>query len=1485
MANRLDLREVKGVRNADFYPVQFFTGGLAQDAKAKGFDPKRISNLRKDMMKTLEHLSEPGKDLQGQRNLREGLISDWFKALGYYDRHGENEVPGPFEIDGKQASLMIHRRATLHGDGQIWLISDLMDVSHEGSEQEDQDKLNDAEHFYERTFKVQLKDKGRSYTWEKILGQVFDADLSNAEWIIINQGDRLILIERGRWQESKAYIEVDARELFSTNLDDTYRIVLGILSADAFPIDSANSFHDELEKNAHKKATEVTKALRDTVKNSIEVLANAVLVGLSDEDKKTLGLTGKADPRERQVAAQQVFEQSLLYIYRMLFMFFAESQERRQGALPVHAKVYQKGYSLEHLRDLEYKPLLNGEGTFIFETLERSFDVYFNGYNHEHKIVYDEHSDSDQIQTDALGFAFPRLGTDLFSSSRTPLISRTKIPDSIMQDVLRNLSLAKTGTGNQARTHRVHYASLGLNQLGAVYEGLLALRPQILEEDSILLKREDKEIAHRFVSVSATRSIDKDMLEMSDDGSPVKRSKGSFLLTPVGLDRKFSASFYTPEVLTRFVAKEAVERALAEDASLEKMENLKIMEPAMGSGAFLNAVVDEIAPRMANIYYKVAKEADESYRQKVGDRYRKEDAPELFSYSFYLTKAKDHLMRNCVYGVDLNATAVELAKISLWLNCLHNDGNLPFLDFKLRAGNSLVGSWITRFKNCQGFQHFLLPPSSALNTLISTNILGKKDMPLVSDEKSRGKLKDLQSKWGKAQTDKSLKPRLEALSIKIDSLYKSYINNRLSTLAKIRQAITGAEKDTLFKDFLQNSHEYYQLRTMMDYWCALWYWPADQIEELPTVEDFLGAIEWLSECKIPHGGEAKRKVLRSSGFGALEVSWEIALKHTFFHWDLEYADIFATGGFDLVLGNPPWAPVRWEEKDFFEEVAPGLHATKLDAGKLSAEYHSLLSRNSILIADYGTKRINADGFAEFLKNSGTYRFSDESRTNTYRYFFQRFGEICSRGGKYGLIAQDGVFSDEGCLDMRANAYKELERFYRFCNEKKLFEDVAARLDFLVSFSQKDKSKVSFDLVDNLFHPDTIAKCRVESRNAPYRGVKDEAGEWELRGHPLRIVSVDDNTLRALAKFEGTDDHLKTKLPIIHGSVELELLKRLAEHPTKMASIVVNITQMFNESNCPKLGLIKRAPGKPKSLSHGVMTGPNVFVGNPANKVPNSGCKNHRDFSDVELTSVEDDYFPHTVYQATTEGLKSREYLAETSWGTRHSEEFRIFSRQMVNISGVRTLSSAIVPPGPSHVHSMTSHSFQNRELIAEISGLFNSLIFDFLVRSISGGTIGQATYGVVPILTEEQRKHPLLPALKIRALRLSCISSHYDDLWSESYSKDFLDFEVTSPFAPKLSYGKLTKKWKRDCTLRSEEEREQALCEIDAIVAILFDFEKDTLLNLYRSQFGVLQKNLQDLPNQVPKEEKYSFPRYQAMADAYDQAMKFAISKGLKKAS
>lgn len=1461
--SRTDLREVKGIVNAGFYPNHYLSQALASDAKAAGVSPDPLKTKRMDFNRLIGRLTEADAGSVGV--VRQELIDTWYKTLGYFELGDRCQLKTECElmIGGQAATITIPRRVELHGNKTVWLMDDLGDPESpqvvDGGEDE-----SGAEHFYQQEFPLTIGKETRLIPWHKIIDGIFDSDYSRAEWLIINQGERLILVERGRWQEFRhSCIAVNTAELFAVHSDDTYRMVLALFGTDAFPIASANYFHETLDQNSHKKAAEVTKSLRNTVRDSIELIANAVLdyhyeVGIARLDQYDL-LT---EP-DKSAAAKLVFDQALRYTYRMLFMLYAEGYTGAKDGLPVNSKAYQMGYSIEKLRDLESKPLIDGQNNFIQQTLDMACRIYFEGYNTDLIREYDEHTGEDQVKTDAFGFAFPKLGTQLFDPAYTDLVTATKLPDYVMQKVLYALSLARTGTGNNARTYRVHYGSLSINQLGAVYEGLLSLKPEILAQDSYLLAKSKKDLACGFVPKN--QKVADKQYEKDGEGKRILKEAGTFILTPVGLDRKFSASFYTPEVLTKCLAEQSVKLLLEDKNTLEELEDLKILEPAMGSGAFLVAVVEELAPVLAKRY----KERDE------------EQGLELTSTTHYTAQAKDHLMRHCIYGVDLNPTAVELAKISLWLYCIDKDGNLPFLDYKLRSGNSLVGCWFTRFQK-NDLPHFVLPHPSALDTMIDGKVLGERKWPFIADDEDRDWVKDRRKQWDKAWDDKALLARAAKLKAAIADLYADHVAHRQEMQDAIRAAESTTEKATVFAELQKTDYAYNQLRAMADYWCALWYWPVTELGCLPDPEEYLTALEFFAGVELAYAGEERVRQLESAGIPSLLVARDVSLEQNFFHWDLEYPLVFERGGFDLVLGNPPWAKVCWEDKDYFEEVSPGLHVVKMDARGYKKKYLEVATKNESTLAGYIQKRTTADGFGGFLKDSATFRHRDSSKTNTYRYFFQRFREIAGTGAHYCYIAQDGIFTDRGCVAIREVAYKEVTDFHRFNNMKNLFEDVDGNATFQLSYYRKSRERIDFDLIDNLFLPETIGKCYRESELVEYRGVRNGAGLLELRGHPARVVRVTESLLKNLGKFQGNPSIGETKLPSIHGTVELNVLLHLARHPEKMAGRFT-YSSMFNESNAPRNSLIVRKAGISSSIEESVLTGPNLFVGNPAFQNPNIPCKSRGDFYENDLTNTPDDFYPATVYQITERGKVSGDYLTENSWVSKHKDHYRVFSRAMVNLTGGRTLSSAIIPPGPSHIHSIMSLSFDSRNSLVTTSSLFNSIVFDFLSRSVSGGHIVKNIVSMMPTLTETQLTHPLTPGLMIRALRLSSISTYYAPLWKDTFQQSFKDLEFPSEFAPTLPYSKLTDTWERHSALRCPKQREQALCETDAIVAILFDFDKDTLLNLYRAQFGVLQKNLQDLPEKEINPEKYHFPRYQAMADAYDHALEFTQSKDTKK--
>lgn len=1470
------LHEIKSIKSHNFYPEHYFTEAIKSDIKEFSASDSGLKSNKQFIEKALIELSETTIGSSDGLRIRQEVIDKTYQSFGYYDiDHNSKELANrviPITLKNRKYEVEAAKRIKLLGRGEMWLFDANLDKIIRTTDQHPDTDINDI---LSLPTCLHFKEQISLAPWKDVLSALFDCDHPHADWILLNTGKNLYLFEKAKWQEEESYLELDFQELYELNHNETYKLALALFSPYAFPIYSAECFHEKLEQNAHKKASEVTKSLRDTVRESIELLAMSVINHSKAHKVQSFAFDLDND-EDRNMAAQKLFDQCLKYVYRMLFMLFTESQESSKGSLPVNSKSYQRGYAIEKLRDLVDIPMQgNASGNFIQETLNKSFEIYFQGYNNEFQVS--------DLNKGSLDFSFPSLGTSLFDPASTEIFNEVRITDGIMQQVLHKMSLAQIGTGRARRTQRVHYANLGLNQLGAVYEGLLSLKPEILSEKVVLLEKDPKDLSHRYIPSKDIKKIDKNLiLKDNNTGESVFKEKYDFLLTPVGLERKFSASFYTPEVLTRFVAKEAVNTLLEEDSSLARLESIKILEPAMGSGAFLNAVVDELAPRIAKLKENAAANERAKYLSKNKNDY--ENAPAVQPFEHYKSEAKSYLLRNSVYGVDLNPTAVELAKVSLWLNCLHEDGNLPFMDFKLRLGNSLVGAWVTRHYAVDKIPHWFYPNPDSMSAHLSGRILSDTTRPFIEDENLRLRLEEVQKDYSQARNDLELKREFTKLSETVADLYKEHTNKRIEFQKKLRAESSPLKKQEIFDQYVQSNFAYNKLRFAMDLWCALWFWPHSSIEYYPSFKEFLAGLKWALSTDLSSDSKVLDKQIANTRLKYLSIARLVSLQQKFFHYDLEFAEVFSQGGFDLVLGNPPWAPVRWEEADFFEEVAPGIHTPKGSSNEYHVRYNQNLEESQLLCEKYKDSRALSESFAIFLKISNTFPFKDTSKVNTYKYFYQRFVSATKTNGIYSIIAQDGILTDKGCIQMRESFYKECKSLYRFKNELNLFEDVHNEVRYAIWFSERGKQIINFNLIDNLFHPLTIDKCRSESSHAPYRGIKNENGKFELRGHPNRIVTVSKDLLQTFNTSSVDLNISETIFPTIHGRYEKDVIETMVSQKEKMR---FRSSSGFDEAAAPRKGYIKRKPGPSSDHCKSILTGPNIFVSNPANKGVNNSAKNNRDFHDINLEEVADDFFPATVYKLTDKGFKSNEYNSLNDWDKKHNEQYRIFARQMVSLTGARTLSSALLPPGPSHVNSMCSLSFPSSDMLVQTQGLFNSLVFDFLMRSISGGMIGKGVYEMTPTLSPEQLKSPLIPALMVRVLRLSSISTYYSDLWKECFRSEFKELEFHSDFAPTLSYSKLKNKWERNTCIRNNHQREQALCEIDAIVAILFGFSQETLLNLYRSQFGVLQANLQDLPNQEPQAEKFHFPRFIAMKEAYDQAMTFvsAHKKNIKKSA
>src|SRR5690606_3681308 len=321
------------------------------------------------------------------------------------------------------------------------------------------------------------------------------------------------------------------------------------------------------------------------------------------------------------------------------------------------------------------------------------------------------------------GFTIAPLQGHLFDPERTRLLNSVKLRNHVLQRVIELMSLSRGSSGRNGRRGRISYATLGINQLGAVYEALLSFRGFFAEEDlyevrrdpkakkassseedeaeipddsdatedddtppaSAREKRKDAELdpleAAYFVPASAIGQYSD--AERLFGGEPRLHKKGSFIYRLAGREREKSASYYTPEILTRCLVEHAL-REILPGKSADDILRLSVCEPAMGSAAYLNEAVSQVAEA-----YLQAKQ------KELGRSIPHDD------YAAEKRRVKMYIADTNVFGVDLNPVAVELAEVSLWLNAIFKGGHVPWFGLQLVAGNSLVGARRDVFSTAQ----------------------------------------------------------------------------------------------------------------------------------------------------------------------------------------------------------------------------------------------------------------------------------------------------------------------------------------------------------------------------------------------------------------------------------------------------------------------------------------------------------------------------------------------------------------------------------------------------------------------------------------------------------------------------------------------------------------------------------------------------------------------------------------------------------------
>ena len=726
-------------------------------------------------------------------------------------------------------------------------------------------------------------------------------------------------------------------------------------------------------KEAESRGTRAREKLRNGVENAINALGAGFLEIRGNEVLKHRLTTGALDK-------QDYYRQLLRMVYRLLLLMFAEEKKNENGQNLLHPpgtldsvrQRYAKFYSVGRLRDLA--GLRRGTShTDLYESLKVLFEKLREGY-------------------EPLGI--PGLGSFLFSKTATPDLDNAHLSNVAVLDCFRQLGY----TDDDSKSRRVvDFGNLGSEDLGSVYESLLELHPKINSD------------------------------------------KGPFILdSAAGSERKTTGSYYTPTSLINCLLDSALDPVVNDAINVSdpveaerRLLNLKVCDPACGSGHFLIAAAERLAVHLA--------------RLRTGD-----DQPP----TMVIQHAKRDIIGRCIYGVDLNPMAVELCKVSLWMEALDPGRPLSFLDHHVQCGNSLLGTTPALLK--QGI------PDDAF-----TPIEG--DVKAVcADLKKRNKRERADRESGQGYLFESY--------IKLGNLPSEF--TRLSSDSDDSVAAVEAKAKRYAE--LVSGVDYLNAQLLADTWCAAFVWKKDtsDLGKLCLTERDFRNIEDNPRSVLPY---VKSEVRR------------LADQYQFFHWHLAFPDVFRMdrkvdgntneltgwiGGFSTLLGNPPWEHTELKEKEWF-----AASHTEISNAKTGAARKRLIAALEDSEPDLYERFIDArrhhTATAHVIANSGGFPLCGRGRINTYAIFAELIRRLMSETGASGCIVPTGIATDDTTKFFFQDMMKthELRSLFSFREIRRLFPGTDSRNPFcLLSMSKHSDLPAIF-----VFSADSTTELTNEDR--------------------------------------------------------------------------------------------------------------------------------------------------------------------------------------------------------------------------------------------------------------------------------------------------------------------------------------------------------------------------------------------------------------------
>ncbi|MDO9074116.1 MAG: N-6 DNA methylase [Rubrivivax sp.] len=724
-------------------------------------------------------------------------------------------------------------------------------------------------------------------------------------WAIVSNGLTLRILRDNASLTRPAYIEVDLEALFSEELLADFSAFWLLAHASRFGSAETPASDCPWERwRAAGQQAGVT--VRGRLRNQVEAALRALGTGFLSHPANG-ALRAALQSAEGGYDRQAFFEELLRLVYRLIFL--ATVEDRRDRA--------------------------TGERlVFTPEATEEAKSRYLAGYSLSwlreravRRSQHDRHADLWQALTitfDALAdgqsaLGLPALG-GLFDADQCPRLDTAQLHNRHLLAAVFQLGWFRADGG----LSRVNYRDMGPEELGSVYESLLELVPDL----------------QGLASPATAR------LAFVGDDETEASTKGN--------TRKLTGSYYTPDSLVQELIKSALEPVIAQTVKsspkrpVEALLSLTICDPACGSGHFLLTAARRLADEVA--LHRAAAE-------------REGGAPTPADYRHAL---RDVVSR-CIYGVDKNPMAIQLAKTALWLEAYSPDRPLSFVDHHLRVGDALLGVLDPKV-----LEHGI--PDEAYTALSGD------DKEVAKALKKQNKV-DLKNWRQIAGGDLLTQAGLAAQAVSVETLD----DDTPEHLAAKRQAWSQAEADARRSTFAR----------LADTYVAAFLAPK-LAEAGPTVP--LSGYLWgvLS-------GQAPKAEME-------DAAQAICRNYAVFHWWLAFPQVAAAGGFNVMLGNPPWEQLQLSEEEFFAQRAPSLAALVGDKRKRAIA--RLEHSEPLLWRQFNDAKRECDAPNLFFRCSGRFPLTAIGKLNTYALFSEVFLQGCTPGGRAGFIVPTGIATDD-----------------------------------------------------------------------------------------------------------------------------------------------------------------------------------------------------------------------------------------------------------------------------------------------------------------------------------------------------------------------------------------------------------------------------------------------------------------------------------------